>query len=133
MSRIGISYTPSSGSPVYNFVLDNFGGPDLPRSYQQSAEYAQSASGASIITGPAFRQKYQWVITTTMPKADAASFDEMVRAWDLDRASGLPAACGITDETFGGTVTASAIFATMPTYVRQGPQFFLVSFGLTEV
>ena len=133
MSRIGISYTPSSGAPIYNFVLDNFGGPELPRSYQQSAEFSQSANGASIIVGPAYRQKYQWVISTIMPKADAAEFDEMVRAWDLDRASGRPAACGVTDETFGDSVTASAVFATMPTYVRQGPQFFLVSFGLTEV
>ncbi len=133
MSRIGISYTPSSGTPVYNFVLDNFGGNELPRSYQQSAEFSQSANGASILTGPAFRQKYQWVISTVMPKSDAEEFDAMFRAWDLDRAAGKAAACGVTDTTFGSTVTTSAVFATMPSAVRYGPRMYLVSFGLTEI
>lgn len=133
MSQIGLSYTPSASTPIYNFVLDNFGGFDYPRTYQQEVSYDQSANGASILSGPAYRQKYQWVITTMMPRQDANDFDAMFQAWDSDRASGLPAACGITDETFGDSLTTNAVFVTAPSYVRQGPQFVLVSFGLVEV
>lgn len=132
MAQIGISYTPSGGSPVYNFVLDNFGGNEMPRSYLSSADFSQSANGASIISGPAFRQKYQWVVSTVMPTSDAGNFDAMFRAWDQDRANGLPVACGITDTTFGGQVDADVVFVTPPSYTYFGPGFSLVSFGLME-
>jgi len=132
MAQIGISYTPSGGSPVYNFVLDNFGGNEMPRSYLASAEFSQSANGASIINGPAYSQKYQWAITTVMPTVDAGSFDAMFRDWDQDRASGLPVACGVTDTTFGADVNADVVFVTPPSYTYFGPGFSLVSFGLME-
>ena len=86
----------------------------------------------SLLAQP-LTQKYQWAVSTVMPKSDAEEFDSMFRAWDLDRAAGKAAAVGVTDETFGATVTTSAVFATMPTVVRYGPRMCLVSFGLTEV
>jgi len=133
MSQIGVSYTPSGGSPVYNFVFDNFGDNALPRSYQGSASFTQSANGASIIAGPAFRQKYIWAIASIVPKEKAALFDEMFQAWDTDRSTGLPAAVGVTDQTFGPSVSTSAIISTPPTYSRMGPRLMLVAFSLIEV
>ena len=133
MSQIGVAYTPSGGSPVYNFVFDNFGDNALPRSYQGGASFDQSANGTSIIGGPAFRQKYIWVISSIITQVEAASFDEMFQAWDTDRAAGLPVAMGITDDTFGPSVSTSAVVSTSPSYVRMGPKFMLVSFSLTEV
>ena len=132
MSQIGVSYTPSSGSPVYNFVIDNFDSTDLPRSYSNDAAFNKSANGTSIFSGPAYRQKYVWAFSTMMTTVKAAEFDEMFQAWDTDRSGGLAAAVGITDETFGATVNTSAIFSTAPQYTRMGPVYTLVSFGLTE-
>ena len=131
MSQIGLAYT-SQGGTSHNFVIDNFGGNDLPRTYQASAEYGSSANGAVLQSGPAFRQKYQWAISTIMSKSDAADFDEMFTDWDADRAAGYPVACGITDETFGAVVNGSVVFGTPPSYTRLGPGLMLVSFGLLE-
>lgn len=132
MSQIGVSYTPSGGSPVYNFVFDNFGGNDLPRVYSNDAAFDKSANGTSIVTGPAYRQKYIWAISSIIPTTQAALFDEMFQAWDVDRAAGLAAAVGVIDETFGSQVNTSALFSTAPQYTRMGPQYTMVSFGLTE-
>ena len=129
---IGISYTADSGT-AYNFQIDNFGDNAMPRSYVGSMAYDMSASGASILGGPAYRQKYQWVISTLMQKLTAESFDTMFQAWDTDRAAGLTAACGIIDETWGPDVDTDVIFVTAPTYTYAGPQLMLVSFGLQEV
>ena len=133
MSTIGISYTPDAGSPVYSFQVDNFGDNAMPRSYVGDISYANSANGASILGGPAYEQKYQWVISTIMPKAQAESFDNMFRAWDTDRSAGLNAAVGIVDQTWGAEVNTSALFVTAPVYNRLGPANVLVSFGLQEV
>ena len=133
MSQIGVSFTPSGGSPVYSFTFDNFGDNALPRSYQATASFSQSANGAAILSGPAYRQKYIWVISSIIKTTEASQFDVMFQAWDTDRSQGLAAACGVIDQTFGATVTTSTIFSTPPTYVRMGPQFTMVSFALTEV
>jgi hypothetical protein len=66
-------------------------------------------------------------------KEEAALFDQMFQAWDTDRSNGIAAAVGITDQTFGSTVTTSAVITTPPTYNRMGPKYMLLSFGLTEV
>jgi hypothetical protein len=132
MSQIGVSFTPSGGSPVYSFVFNNFGDNALPRSYQSEASFSQSANGTTILDGPAYRQKYIWVFSSIIPTSEAVQLDAMFQAWDTDRSNGLPVACGVTDETFGSTVTTSAVFSTPPTYVRMGPQFTMVAFGLTE-
>lgn len=129
---IGISYT-DSGSNVYNFQIDNFGDNAMPRSYMNSASFDMSANGASILGGPAYSQKYQWVISTLMDTTDAESFDAMFQAWDTDRAAGLTAACGIVDETWGPDVTTNAVFVTAPAYTYMGPKLTMVSFGLQEV
>jgi hypothetical protein len=68
-----------------------------------------------------------------IPTAEAENFDAMYRAWDADRAAGHPVACGVTDDTFGATVNTNVIFSTAPTFMRAGPQYTVVSFGLTEV
>ena len=130
---LGISYTPSGGSPVYNFQIDNFGDNAMPRTYVGSISYDMSASGANLLGGSAYAQKYQWVVSTIMDTTDALSFDQMFQAWDTDRAAGLTAACGIVDQTWGPDVTASAVFVTAPSYTRLGPKLTLVSFGLQEV
>jgi len=129
---IGISYT-DSGSTAYNFQIDNFGDVAYPRSYTGSASFDMSANGASLLGGPAYKQKYQWVISTVMSTADAQEFDVMFQAWDTDRAAGLTAACGIIDQTWGPDVDTNAVFVSPPSYTRMGPQFTLVSFGLQEV
>ena len=130
--KIGISYTANAGT-VYNFEIDNFGDNAMPRSYVGSASFNLSANGTSILGGPAFKQKYQWVISTIMQTTDAESFDTMFQAWDTDRAAGLAAACGIVDETWGPNVTTDAVFVTPPSYTRISPILTLVSFGLQEV
>ena len=129
---IGISYTASGGT-AYNFQIDNFGDNAMPRSYVGAASYGQSVNGASVLGGPAYAEKYQWVISTVMSKTTALSFDVMFRAWDADRAAGRTAACGVSDQTWGATVTTNAVFATPPSYTRLSPILTLVSFGLQEV
>jgi len=133
MSQIGVSFTPDAGSPVYSFTFSEFSGAELPRTYQGNTTFSQSASGTSIITGAPYRQKYIWAISGPMTTAQAASFDAMFQAWDVDRSNGLAAAVGVTDETFGTTVNTSAVISTPPTYSRMSPTHTMVSFGLTEI
>ena len=133
MSQIGVSFTPSGGSPVYSFVFDNFGDNGLPRSYQSQASFSQSANGTTMLEGPAYRQKYIWAFSSIVSTSEAVQIDAMFQAWDQDRSNGLPVACGVTDETFGSTVATSAVFSTPPTFVRMGPKLTMVAFGLTEV
>lgn len=118
---------------MYNFQIDNFGDNAMPRSYVGSINYDMSASGANVLGGSAYAQKYQWVVSTIMDTTDALSFDAMFQAWDTDRAAGLTAACGIADQTWGAVVNTSAVFVTPPSYTRMGPQLTMVSFGLQEV
>ena len=129
---IGISYTADGGT-ASNFQIDNFGDNAMPRSYVSNARFNLSANGASILGGPAYRKKYQWVISTVMSTSDAEAFDVMFQAWDTDRAAGLTAACGVTDQTWGPDVSTNAVFVTPPTYTRMSPILTLVSFGLQEV
>jgi hypothetical protein len=133
MAQIGVSFTPNAGSPVYNIVFDNFGGNEMPRTYQQGSELTRSATGSNILTGPAFRQKYMWAMSSIVPTAEAETFDVMFQAWDSDRAAGYPVAVGVTDTTFGATVSTSAVISTAPNYVRLSPTHTLVSFGMMEV
>jgi len=133
VASIGIAYTPQSGSPAYNFVIDNFQDAAMPRTYMSSATFDKSVNGAVILGGPAYRDKYQWVIATLMPTADAEAFDDMFRAWDTDRAAGHSVACGIVDETWGAQVSTSAVFMTPPTYTYSGGNLTMVSFGLGEI
>ena len=132
MPVIGIAYSGTIGA--FNIVITNFGGNQLPRSYQESAAFSTSANGASILAGPAFKQKYQWAISTMMLNSDAEILQNMFEAWDSDRSEGLAAAVGIVDETGPGPdVSTNAVFTTAPTFTRMGPLQMMVSFGLLEV
>ena len=132
MSQIGISFT-SAESTDYSFIFTNFGDTEMPRSYQSNASFSLSANGTSILGGPAYRQKYQWILSSIVEKEEAVQIDALFQAWDTDRAQGLPAACGIIDQTFGAEVSTSAVFVTPPSYNRLSPRLTLVSFGLEEV
>lgn len=132
MSTIAVSFT-SSAPTVYNFVLDKFIDDTIPRSYAESTNFSFSVSGSAILTGPAYNQRYIWAISTPLVNATAASFDDMYKAWDADRANGLAVALGIIDSTFGTSVTTNAVFSTAPSYQKFGPAMTLVSFGLTEI
>ena len=129
---ITIKYTDDA-SVAYEFIIDNFGDNAYPRSYMGSVSFDLSANGASMLGGPAYKQKYQWVVSTIMQTADAEGFDVMFQAWDTDRGKGLSAACKVVDKTWGSTVNTSAVFVTAPSYTRLGPRLTLVSFGLQEV
>jgi len=133
MAQIVISFTPDAGAPVYNITIDNFGSTDMPRSYQDDAGFSRSITGSNILTGPAYRQKYMWAISSIVTRAEAETFDEMFRAWDTDRAAGLPVAVGVFDNTFGADVNTSAVISVNPSYVRLSPTHTVVSFGLMEV
>ena len=105
----------------------------MPRTYQSTSSFSLSANGTSILGGPAFRQKYQWVLSSIVTRTEAEQIDLLFQAWDTDRAQGLPAACGIVDQTFGPDVITNAVFVAPPSYNRLSPKSTLVSFGLEEV
>jgi hypothetical protein len=130
---IGISYTPSGGSPVYSFLFNEFTPGDLPRSYNNSTSFSFSANGSAIMSGPANQQKRIWAISSRLTTAQAISFDAMYRSWDLDRGNGLAAAIGIIDQTFGPEISTSAVITTPPSYTMTSPTHMNVSVGLTEI
>lgn len=132
MGVIGISYTAEAGQ-VYNIVFDNFGDSAMPRTYSGAVDFSLSANGTSILSGPVYRQKYQWVISTIMSKNDALNVDQLFRSWDTDRSQGLSAACGLSDTTWGPQVDTSVVFVTPPSFTRLSPILTLVSLGLSEV
>ena len=131
-SRIGISYTPSGGGS-YNFLFDNFVDRILPRAYAGQYNYELSVTGAQVMSGAAFEDKYVWTIACYVTETEALQFDQMYQAWDADRATGQTAAVGVADETFGPTVNGSAIFLTPPRIDRLSPKTYLLSFGLQGV
>ena len=130
---LGISYTPNAGTPVYDITFTDFTDNSLPRVYDSSLNYGQSVTGASVLTGPAFRQKYMWTISAHLTKTKALELDAMFQAWDEDRSNGLNAAVGLIDKTFGPEISTSAIFSTTPSYVYYSGAVVVVSFGLSEV
>ena len=127
MSSIGVAYS------TYNVVFDLFSGGEVARIFDSSATFSRGASGQQLISGNSSRQKYIWAVSGLLTEADAVNIEEMFKAWDTDRASGAAAAIGVTDQTFGASVTTSAIFSTPPSFIRTGPGHFTVAFGLTEV
>lgn len=130
---LGISYTPVAGTPVYDITFIEFTDTALPRVYAAEASYEYSVAGASLLSGPAYRQKYIWTISSHLTPEKAEELDDMFRAWDEDRSNGYSAAVGIIDRTFGAEVASSALFSTPPNYVYVSPSITLVSFGLSEV
>lgn len=132
MSSIGIAYSPQAGGS-YNVLVDLFTGAEVARTYEQTAQFQRGLSGQQLISGRPGRQKFIWAISAVLDNAEAKKVDDMFKAWDEDRATGIAAAVGVTDETLFDTLTTNAIFTTPPTYIKTGPHHFTVSFGLTEV
>lgn len=130
---IGLSYTPDSGSPVYNVLFRDFTSRELPRTYLSNAAFSNSANGTVILDGPAFRQKYAWAIDCQLSKADALELKALFEAWDTDRSNGLPVACGISDQTFGDQIDTSALITTPPSFTYFSRNLVIVNIGLTEV
>jgi hypothetical protein len=132
MASIGIAFNDSL-AVNHNVVITDFTGQDFPRQYANNASFEYSANGSHVLGGPAYRQKYIWTIAAVIPTADALALDALFVAWDTDRAAGKPVACGITDETFGASVTTNAVFSTSPSYTYMGGNLTLVAFGMSEV
>ena len=133
-ASIALSYTAQQGDQaVYNIEIKEFTGRDLPRSYVGNANITTSANGSAIITGPSYRQKVIWAVSTITDKAAAIEIDNLYKAWDFDRSAGMTAAVGVVDTTFGATLDSNAVFSTPPTFILLSPATVQVDFGLSEV
>ena len=132
MSQIGIAYTDQA-SNSYQVLFSLFSGTEVARTYDASVSFERGVSGTQLVQGRPGRQKYIWAVSALLPNAQAKELDDMFKAWDADRATGLSVALGVTDETLFDTVTTSAIVSTPPSYAQSGPHHLTVAFGLTEV
>lgn len=129
-STPGITITNSAGT----FKAAAFGGMEVARAYDGSTSFDRSASGTQILGGPTYRQKYIWGIDVKCSETEAVTLDAIFRAWDLSRSNGNSSVVSVVDETFGASVSASAVFSTPPVFTRlAGGNIYSVSFGLTEV
>ena len=134
MASITISYTAQHGAnTAYSLEIEQFSGEDLPRSFAGGFAFSNSANGTAILSGPSYQEKRIWAISSPMQEADLQIIYNMFKAWDQDRAEGLPVACAIVDDTFIETVSANAVFSTPPSFTKLGGYGFQVDFGMTEV
>lgn len=134
MASITISYTAQHGAnTAYTLEIVQFSGEDLPRSFQGGFNFSNSVNGTSILAGPSYQEKRVWAISSPLQDADVETLYNMFKAWDTDRANGLPAACGIVDNTFIETVSVNAVFSTPPSFTKLGGYGFQIDFGMTEV
>ena len=134
MASIIIQYTAQHGAnTAYSLEIKQFSGDDLPRSFQGGFAFSNSANGTSILAGPSYQEKRIWAISTPLDDTDTATLYNMFKAWDTDRAAGLPAACGIVDDTFIEAVSANAVFSTPPSFAQLGGYGYTVDFAMTEV
>ena len=134
MASITISYTAQHGAnTAYSLEVDQFSGEGLPRSFLGNFSFENSANGTSILAGPSYQEKRIWAISTPLEDADVQTLYNMFKAWDQDRAEGLPVACSIVDDTFIETVSVNAVFSTPPSFTQLGGYGFLADFGMTEV
>ena len=134
MAGLAIAYTSQAVSPVsWNIVFTDFTSTDFPRQYSNTAGFGRSQTGALILSGPRFTQKFIWTIDCLIDRDDAYNLDQLYRAWDLDRSNGLSVAVGVNDATFSSAVVTQATFSTAPTFTYASPRKTIVSFGLTEV
>ena len=128
---IGLAY--SGTGDAYNVVFKDFTGAGIPRQYESTAEFGRSSSGATSLGGSSSRQKYIWAISALITKEESIVLDQMFRSWDSDRADGYPAGCGLTDETFGDSLTTTVVFTTPPSYIYLNKSVVQVDFGVVEV
>lgn len=136
------SITITYGTDTVSFT--EFSGEDLPGSTLGQATLEFSQIGLGYAQGPAKRQRKIWAIATYATSAQVATLNTIFTAWDNARASSLNTAyVTVTDDLLrqktGNTsipsVSADAFFTTPPTVslVGQSNEYFLLSFGLTEV
>jgi len=131
MTDFGIAYSGTGDS--YNIILNSFTEQSIPRTYSNENGLSVGLAGSTILAGPSYAQKRIWAISAVVNKETALEIDAMFRSWDQDRSSGLAAACGIVDRTFGPDISANATFSTAPSFQYVNKNYIIVSFGLTEV
>ena len=131
MAGLAIAFTSSGRS--WNIVFTDFTSTDLPRSYENSAGFGRSQTGALIQSGPRYQQKYSWVIDCLIDKDAALALDELYTQWDQDRAQGKSVVVGITDATFGPVIQGIATFTSAPSFTYASPRKIIASFGLMGV
>lgn len=134
MAGLAIAYTKqSSGSQTWNLVFTDFTSRDLPRQWENAASFGRSQTGALIQGGPRFTQKYIWTIDCMVDEDIAYQLDDLYKAWDYDRSIGLSVAVGVTDATFGTTISTQATLTTAPSFTYASPRKTIVSFGMVQV
>lgn len=130
---VGIAYSSQGGGGSYNVVFRDFVDGALPRAYESQSNFTRSASGTTSLAGSGSLQKRLWAISAMLGNAKALELEGMFRAWDQDRSNGKPAACGLTDQTFGTSLTTSVLFTTPPSFRWVSPTTVQVDFAVTEV
>ena len=130
---ITISYTGQQGQGAASVVIKNFLGNTRPRGYQDNNSVDFAVTGSVFILGPSYRNKYLWTINTLLNNTAAATLETLFENWDSDRGAGYTAAVSVVDATTTSTKNSSAIFSTAPAFDRNGPNYWSVAFGLTEV
>lgn len=136
------SITITYGSDTVSFT--EFSGDDLPGTTLGQATLEFSQIGLGYAQGPAKTQRKIWAVATYATSAQVATLNTIFTAWDSARASSLNTAyVAVTDDllrqktgnTSIPTVSTNAFFTTPPTVslVGRSNEYFLLSFGLTEV
>jgi len=130
---IAIGYNSQSGGRSYNLVFRDFTSTDIPRSFDNTAGFNRSQTGALIQQGPRFTQKYVYTIDCMVETQVAEDLEQLYADWDTDRASGRSVAVGLVDTCFGATKELTVTFSVAPTFTYAGPRHTIVSFGLQQV
>jgi len=130
-----VTLTFTDGTKYYEASFDKFTSP--PRTYLESAGLSFSLAGSSVQQGRTKSSRMTWAIATYGTREDAFTIDEMYRAWDARRATGIVSVLGVTDQTFvrdtSSPVTANAVFTSAPEFEQRAGDLYVISFGLTEV
>ncbi len=132
MSALAIAYTAQSGD-VVNITYRNFTTEEVMRTYAPTTAFQRTVGGTQVLNGPSNISKYIWAVSAITDRATALALQELYENWDYDRASGVSAAVGVLDETWGSNVNASAVFSTAPTWTYVTEYYVINTFGLTEV
>lgn len=130
---IAISFTDGEG--LWECAFDEFTGE--PRQFVDNLDLSFSISGAAIQQGNSRLNRRTWAIAAFTDKKTGYDLEELFRAWDTARATGIAAVVGITDQTRIADptkpITASTVFTAPPVFDPRPGAIQLVSFGLTEV
>ncbi|WP_186525302.1 hypothetical protein [Synechococcus sp. SYN20] len=132
----GITVTFTDGTTLYKVQIDKFTAE--PRQFVEAGQLTFSTSGTATQSGSSRANRMTWAISAFASVETCFSLDELYRAWDAARASGLTAVVAITDQTrvrdpINSPITASAVFTAPPVFERRSGVTDLLSFGLTEI